>query len=105
MFLDDELLQLGRQGHPNKNSRKLEKIETEMILACMKNLDVRVSNTKSSDVLVANFKRVDNTWKKVVHKLIPEGFTFTKPELFQAYIEGTGDFKKLCPLIWGKNHG
>lgn len=105
MFLDDELLKIGRTGHSNRCERKLEATRLSMLLACMENLGKNTYLEMVEKDLVANVKRVENTWRKIVAKLHLEGFHFISLTQFKEYMESQKEFKGLCPLIWGKENG
>jgi len=105
MFLDQQLLELGRKGHSNMNPRKLEKVEWEMLQACLENLKKNILQKVSDETVINNFRRVDNTWKKAVKQLQGEGFTASKPSGFQVYITKSGDFPQISKDLWGKQHG
>jgi len=106
MFLDDELLLMGRNGKDYKSQSRLEKIQADMLNACMANLDLRINGDRkvTSNQLIANFKRVDNTWKKVVGILHSQKCTFFSMNDFERYIKGSGDFDPIAEIIW-KDHG
>ena len=106
MLLDDELLLLGRHGKDYKNQSRLEKIQVEMINACMKNLDLRINGDRkvTSNQLVANFKRVDNTWRKVVGILHSEDCTFFSLDDFEKYVKKQKELEPVAKVIW-KDHG
>jgi len=103
MFLDEELLLLGRTGHSCKPVRKLELIQAKMVIACMANLNKRINlqNDKpTSQILIANFQRVSNTWDRVVAKLKGEGIMCFSPTAFKDYVKSEKDFNLVSEIIW-----
>ena len=71
MFLDDKLLQLGRNNELTDEG--IKECVGLMINACFDNLQKNISSNSPEQAIKANFKRVNNTWKIVANKLESEG--------------------------------
>ena len=93
MFLEDELLQIGR------NTEMTEKGIcdgiNEMIKCCFRNMSDIIGIKPCSASIIANFKRVNNTWIKVANTLKDEEKGFVKPDGFRLFVNATGDFKDI----------
>jgi hypothetical protein len=93
MFLDDELLQIGR--NTDMTIASANESCSKMVQLCFKNLGKNITPTSSREVIVANFNRVNNTWRKVVTILDNEGLSFVKIDGFKNFVESEPQFKNI----------
>jgi hypothetical protein len=94
MFLDEELLEIGRNADINTKEGVIEAIR-KMLSLCFKNLSDNVGkNTTDIEIIKTNFKRINNTWKMVSEKLELEGKGFIKLDGFKIFVESE-EFKGI----------
>ncbi|MCX6232732.1 MAG: hypothetical protein NTZ33_14435 [Bacteroidetes bacterium] len=97
MFLDDELLEIGRNAKMTEES--IKKAIDKMIKTVFNNLSDRINGSLDANVMISNFKRVNNTWKMVADSLKKEGRGFIRRDGFQDYIKASEEFKSLGKFI------
>lgn len=90
MFLDDKLLQLGRNN--DLTDEGIKECVGLMINACFDNLRKNISRKSHEQAIRASFKRVNNTWKIVANKLESEGRGFIKEDGFKIFVESLPEF-------------
>lgn len=93
MFLDDELLQIGRSVELTDEG--MRKSISSMIKVCFESLHKQLNGKRDELSIKANFKRVNNTWIKVCTKLDKEGLGFAKINGFQLFVEQKPEFKGI----------
>ena len=94
MFLDDELLLIGRSVELNEKS--INETISKMINACFANLNKNIEGKpRTNQTILSSFKRVNNTWIKVSKRLDKEGIGFVKTNGFQIFVESESEFKGL----------
>jgi len=93
MFLDDELLMIGRECDLTEES--IFNSINKMINASFTNLLKRIGNSPSERQTRANFRRVNNTWYKVAEILEKENKGFVKKDGFQLFVESKPEFKDI----------
>jgi len=91
MFLDDELLEIGRNTKFTKEG--VLKSSQKMVQVCFQNLIKRIEGSHDIDVLAANFKRVERTWRIVAEKLESEGKGFIRQDGFKEFVNSKPEFK------------
>lgn len=98
MFLDDQLLQIGRNAKTDSEKDIFEAINT-MWQACMINLNKNINDKSTNDKVLAQFKRVNNTWKLVADKLEKEGVVFIKRDGFEIILKGMDVYKSIVKAM------
>lgn len=93
MFLEDELLQIGR--NTELTEKGIYDGVNSMIKACFANMGKIIGNKPDSQSIIANFKRVNNIWIKVSNTLINEERGFVKPDGFKLFINSKEEFKGI----------
>ena len=93
MFLDDKLLQLGRNNELTDEG--IRECVGLMLNACFDNLQKNINSKSPEQAIKASFKRVNNTWKMVANKLDSEGRGFVKETGFQIFVESKPEFKGI----------
>ena len=91
MFLDDELLMLGRNCELTEEA--IRECVGKMINVSFANLSNRLNGNKDDVSIIAGFKRVNKTWQIVAEKLDKEGRGFIKRNGFQLFVESNPEFK------------
>jgi hypothetical protein len=81
MFLDESLLELGRNAQLTEDG--IKKAANLMLNACMDNLKKNINEASTEKAIKASFRRVNATWKKVVITLKEEGRGFLKEDGFR----------------------
>lgn len=92
MFLDEELLSIAYTVNTLDDKSILEGIK-EMIGSCWGNIRASIQFRSSDAEILANFKRVNNTWMSVYDQLNETRTPFFKRDGFQLYIESKPEFK------------
>lgn len=92
MFLEDELLQIGRNAELNEEGIKQACLE--MIRACQKDL-FKHKDLKDEYSIRSTFRRIDNTFMSVANILKEEGRGFIKPDGFRIFINSMDETKIL----------
>lgn len=93
MFLDDELLMIGRSS--DLSEENIKRCVGKMINVCFANLQSRLGNNKTEQSIIAGFNRVNKTWQMVADKLSEEGKGFIKRNGFQLFVESKQEFKGI----------
>ena len=93
MFLDDQLLEIGRSVD-FEDADSIFKTTEKMIKACYDNLIEKVKDCREEKVIIAQVKRVIKTWELVADKLESEQISLIKREGFALLI------KKRMPEIY-----
>lgn len=93
MFLDEQLLQIGRSTDMTNESA--HKSISDMINACFSNLSKSIINHKDDGTILSNFKRVNQTWIDVAKMLDNEGKGFVKPDGFKIFVESKPEFQGI----------
>lgn len=91
MFLDDELLMLGRNVELTEEN--IKECVGKMINVCFNNLSKRLEGNKTDQTIRTGFKRVNKTWQMVADKLNTEGRGFMKIDGFKIYVESKPEFR------------
>lgn len=86
MFLDDELLKIGREVDIDDRESVISAIKV-MIQACFRNVSEGIAGDKSMPTIQTNFKRVNNTWIRVANQLEKEGKGFVNEDGFKMIVE------------------
>lgn len=94
MFLDDQLLEIGRNADVS-TAEGLQKAITLMINACFSNLQEKIGDNKTGEIIHANFKRVNNTWRMVAEKLKKEDNGFIKTDGFEIFVNSKPEFEGI----------
>lgn len=94
MFLDEELLEIGRNTDLTKFD-SVKKSIGKMIQICFKNLSEKINGNLDDKIILANFKRVNNTWMTIADKLESEGRGFIQRDGFKLVCKGNDEFKNL----------
>ena len=94
MFLDEELLQTGRNTDVSDFDDVQESINF-MIQACFNNLTNNLAGHLTDDAILASFKRVNNTFAKVAEKLELEGRGFVKKDGFEIICLSKPELKTI----------
>jgi len=90
MFLYDKLLEIGRSI--DNETEIVDKL-SDMVQECFKSIDKQKSNDMQS--IIAQFKRVDNTWRKVAKQLDSEGIIVIEENGFKNFVKHHPKFKEL----------
>ena len=93
MFLDEELLKLGRNF--DLTEENIRECVCEMITVSFANLINRLNGNKDEQSILAGFKRVNKTWQMVAEKLDNEGKGFIKRNGFKLFVESKPEFKGI----------
>ena len=93
MFLDDELIEIGRKVENTEES--IKKTISEMIQKSFSNLAERMGENPSVTVIYANFKRVNNQFKTAVDALQKENICFVKRNAFEIFVNSKTEFKGI----------
>ena len=93
MFLDEELLKIGRETELTKE--EMLKAISEMVKSCFNNLQKSTNEKMTDNNIVANFKRVNNTWNRVAEILEKENRGFLKKDGFKFLIENNPEFNGI----------
>ena len=94
MFLDEELLKIGRNTDIN-NWEEINKSVSEIIKKCFDSLSENISPKSSDKDILSQFKRVNNTWRSVAKKLEKENKGILKIDGFRLYVEQKTAFKNI----------
>lgn len=92
MFLDDELLEIGRKADLSTYT-SVNSACQKMLQVCFGNLVKNIE--KDFSLISANFKRVNKTWVKVARLLSSEGKGFVNEDGFRLFVEATPGFKGI----------
>lgn len=87
MFLDDELLALGRGFEIN--NKNCEDSFVKMMQACHKSLKENVKANSTDAHIVSQLNRINNTFKKAMNILKDEGRGFITEDGFKLFTEST----------------
>lgn len=93
MFLEDELLQIGR--NTELTEKGIYDGINSMIKACFANMSRIVGNKSYNASIIASFKRVNKTWIKVAEILEKENKGFIKSDGFKLFIDSKDEFKGI----------
>jgi hypothetical protein len=93
MFLDEELLEIGRNTGLTEDC--INKSISKMVKVCFANLEKNLPKRSSDEMVISQFKRVNNTWKAVARILDHECLGFVKEDGFQLYVESKEEFTFL----------
>lgn len=92
MFLDEELLQIGRNAPITEDG--INKAIKEMVRTCFRDIHKR-STDQPIQVMLASFKRVNNTWKKVAKILDDEKRGFIRIDGFEQLVRHNKEFEEI----------
>ena len=87
MFLDEELLKIGRETELTKE--EMLKAISEMVKSCFNNLQKSTNEKMTDNNIVANFKRVNNTWNRVAEILEKKIGDFLKKMVLNSLLKIT----------------
>lgn len=93
MFLDDELLELGRSCDLTENG--IKECATKMMNVSFANLAKRFYGRTDNNTILMEFKRVNKTWQMVANVLAKEGRGFIKIDGFKLFVESKPEFKGI----------
>lgn len=94
IFLDDQLIEIGRNAELTEKG--IFNAVNKMSQACFLNLTKRIGENTNNKAVIAQFKRVNNTWKIAVDKLEKEGVRFVKRDGFEIILK---EMKDLKPIV------
>ena len=97
MFLDDKLLMVGRQYNPSMNFAEIKLLVIEMTNICFESIkhNIKLYGHNGRDVILAQFRRVNNTWDKVAEILEKENKGFIQKDDFKALVENRKNILKF----------
>jgi len=93
MFLDDELIEIGRKVLNTEES--IGATISEMLQVSFKNLAERMGENPNVISIYANFKRVNNQFKTAVDTLEKENICFVKRNAFEIFVNTNPNFKGI----------
>lgn len=93
MFLDEELLMIGRSC--DQTEKSIIDCVSKMINVSFQNLNKRLEGNKTDTSIMSGFRRVNKTWQMVADKLESEGISLVKREGFRLYVESKPEFKNV----------
>ena len=92
MFLDDQLLEIGRKSK-NLSIEEKNEVFGQMLQICFANIRKIGDENLTDAVCMSNLKRVHNTWNKVADILENEGINVIYVNEFKKYVEDTSQGK------------
>ncbi len=98
MFLDDQLIEIGRNAKTDNEKGIFDAIN-KMSQVCFLNLTKNIKENTNNQNVIAQFKRVNNTWKLAVDELEKEGINFVKREGFEIILKGKKDLEPIVKAL------
>lgn len=95
MFLDDQLLEIGRTVTVWSEEKEIFEAINKMIQACMGNISDNTPRKANEQALKSAFRRVNNTWRQVAEILEKEQRGVIRVDGFEAFVKSKEEFKGL----------
>ena len=94
MFLDDKLVEIGRNVNINNKEEMISAIQ-EMIKVCFQSLTANLTADDNMEIAKKQFKRINFQWKAAALKLEKIGNGFLAQDGFEIFIKSKPEFKGL----------